>query len=428
MKPNAIQFNPEAADGATYRHENVRSRDSSVKCAVRLIRMAFAISVCSAGSISAGEWNTVDYLVDAFPTSVVSINGDVFVAGDGDLGDGRVGGVISKSSDHGETWQDQVHQDTLSFEAAAVQTVSSGLAAVEHHLVVSGEGKIKRSLDGGDTWEIVDQVPSEIMVRSVAIDNMGNIFVAGSGERQVAVTTGKKTTFERRGCWAVRRISRDAALGSGEYGKNTLFLDDTARGGNTWPAEVFCTEGRVIIAGQSGGYWHVKQSVNGGQNWATLDDFRSTTGYVSAAAAVQVDGDGNIWVAGYGVGAPIGKGRTAFHPYSWIVRKGVPQVNGTIAFTTVDTFELEPSPRPRAESILIDSSGNVYVTGNASLEGLTRWVTRRLRTGAAHWETVDNVRGISTSRIAEDSSGNIFIAGCTPENSFNWTVRRQLAD
>lgn len=398
---------------------------------MRLIRtasFALALSVCSVLSSSAGEWDSVDYLADAFPTAVVSINGDVFVTGDVDLGNGSIMAVISKSTDQGDSWYDLTFPDTPTFEAAAVRTIGGGAVPVEHHLVLSGGGQIRRSLNAGVTWEIVDQLPGGMAVRSITIDSAGNIYVAGSASKLFTIGTGKKTTRESRSYWVVRRIARDAELGAGDEGKSTFHLDDTARGGNTWPTEAICDGSSVIIAGRSGGYWHVRRSDDQGQSWALLDDHQEHVGYTSVAEALTVDSQSNLWVVGYGLRPPIGKGRSAFNPSSWLVRKGTPNGNGTYTFTTINTFEIQPSSWTAARGILIDGSGNVNVTGDAVSDGEYRWVTRTLPTGSSTWASRDNAPGFTTTRIASDLSGNLYVAGCAPENGWLWTVRRQLAD
>jgi hypothetical protein len=118
---------------------------------------------------------------------------------------------------------------------------------------------VRRSTDGGRTWQTVDTVytnqgPSYYFgqAHSIAADSHGYLYVAGA----IAVP----------------------------------------------------------YKGSSGWEWLVRRSTNGGNSWSTVDSYQLAPGDNSRATAIVADSAGNIYVAGYG-------NSTFYGSEYWIVRE-----------------------------------------------------------------------------------------------------------
>ena len=402
-----------------------------------LVAVSFAIG-CSS-SLLASDFTTVDSVPNGWATKVTAdASGNVFVAGDVSA-NGVTQAVISKTSDAGATWTYSALPQLSAgshLAARSVQVIDAdtGTIGTENHLVLAGISAngghmVVRSLDGGQNWETVDFPAFSTMSEArVAVDQGGNIYVAGSITRAFTVGSGRKATTENRAFWAVRRIARDAEPGTGQSGKVTYELSETARGAVSIPDDIICAGNAVYVAGSSGGYWHVRRSGTGGAPWSVIDDFRYNANNSSAARSLAADGQGNLWVVGKGSRETIGKGANAVTPAYWITRKGVPLGNGGFSFGTVDTFELDPNQYTTAWGVAVDGADNVHVTGFARRSSSTpqsRWITRRLAAGSNSWVTTDDAGGAGHG-IAADLADNIFAIG-NADGVADWSVRRQLA-
>jgi hypothetical protein len=186
---------------------------------------------------------------------------------------------------------------------------------------------VRRSQDGGSTWATVDGAIYGAP-RGIGADASGNIYVVGSSVPPVSV--------------------------------------------NQIPAADLPL---------SGSHWIVRKSSDGGNSWATVDDFLpcvtvSTHPLVTqcavgaAANAIATDAYGKVFVVGclqpYGATA----GQT-----QWVVRENP---GGTGTWTTVDTFQYVPNQESAPAAIAADALGNVFVGGFCVDSASTvHWLVRK---------------------------------------------------
>jgi hypothetical protein len=390
-----------------------------------ILLLCSAVSTCAQGE----AWTTVDDIEGGDEhCAAVDRAGNVFVAGS--LSEGGVGyGFVTKTTDFGATWENIVEHQLGGISGIATATVEVQPGTFENHLIIAinynGQWVTKRSLDAGITWETVDvftHSTSSNNVRpnvwSAAIDNSGNIYVVGHAMRKTVVKNKTSSAYY----WLVRKIAKDAPS-SGEFGKFTFDLFDTANGGNSWPHGVVCVGSDVFIAGTSGDRWQVRKGSGSGAQWSLVDDFRYDPNYPSQANAIAADSSGNLYVVGTGRRA-VGRAAIGY----WIVRKG----NSATAdsFQTIDRFELESNRHSAANGVCVDSRGDVHVTGFASVTVGTyqpgRWITRQLSEVTQQWATTDHFylteAGGSAGRDTVAAPGNIFAFGGA--SGHEWISRR----
>jgi hypothetical protein len=163
---------------------------------------------------------------------------------------------------------------------------------------------VRKSTDGGANWQTVDNFVYDTNGRgvsqafAVAGDASGNVYVVGHGTTTTATTVKKTTTY-------------------------TVGPD----------------------------HWIVRKSGNGGATWTTSDDFQLSSAANSVARAIDVDGSGNVYVAGYASDG------TNTHS---IVRT---IVGG--AWTTSDDYLATTSSGSFA--FTVDAAGNLYTGGSSKL-------------------------------------------------------------
>jgi hypothetical protein len=174
---------------------------------------------------------------------------------------------------------------------------------------------VRRSLDGGATWETVDStIQGE--ARGIGADASGNIYVVGATEIGVYTTCGPANGMS----------SKETGCGS---------------------------------------HWIVRRSSDGGNSWTTVDDFcpcvtlsthplKMQCG-AAGANAIASDSKGNLFVVGT-------MSSTCSSPPapSWLVRE-YSVTTGT--WTNVDTFQYSPNYASAAGAVAADASGNVLVAG-----------------------------------------------------------------
>jgi len=132
----------------------------------------------------------------------------------------------------------------------------------------------------------------------------------------------------------------------------------------------------IYTVGSSNSNWIVRKSTDAGSIWNTIDTFAS-----SSAADLALDSSNNIFV--------VGTDQT-----SWFVRKST---DDGANWSTVDKFQFSTtekaccSPASVAQSIIIDLSDNVYVSGYAQeSSGKGHWLVRKSTDGGKSWTTVDD--------------------------------------
>jgi hypothetical protein len=372
-------------------------------------------------------WQTVDdfQLVPGYQSIVQAMakdpSGNLYAAGYAVI-DAKADevAVIKKSSDGGATWS---VMDAFSHGAAKSWVSYSGItsdaagtlyAAGYDSYTPNGSWFVRRSLDGGLTWQTVDTLNLSVTAspHAVATDAAGNVFVAGADH----------------GSWIVRK--------SADGGNSWSTTDSFNPGNGAYASGVFChpTAG-IFVAGYGTAtsgtgrrtttqqYWYVRRSLNGGATWTTVDAYVGGT-----ANGIGADASGNIHAVGY-------------NGTHWIVRKSV---NGGTSWATVDDFLLcvttTSSTKPYgtqtycynayAHGFGADANGNLFVAGHCSSAAGTQWLVRANPGGTGSWQTVDTFQytaggGNVAFSVVGDNSGHVFVGGwASSATGGHWLVRK----
>ncbi len=276
--------------------------------------------------------------------------------------------------------------------------------------------------------------------RAIAVDGPGNVFVTGvTWSSDFPTQNGADTTFGAGVPNAfVTKFDTDGALiwstflGSDDEG-NGIALDDS---GNIYVAGFansndFPTPGGPYTTCKNGDACVAKLDTSGAPLWGTFLGGSSH----DEASAVAVDGSGNICVTGYTESSnfPTPNGRDT-HYHSSQSTNGeafVTKFNtgGAIAWSTYhagSTFDW-------GLGITADSDGNVYVTGftyssnfpTANAAQATYgdlgdgFVSKFDTSGSLLWSTFLGGAGLDQGNgIALDSSGNVYVTGATESAGF----------
>jgi len=261
---------------------------------------------------------------------------------------------------------------------------------------------IKYNSSGVEQWASLysGQLGDFDLASSLAVDNSGNAYVTG----------------------------RCGANGSGEYltikydsDGDTLWTrkyDGPANGVDEADAIVLDESGNVYVTGRSLGntsgydYATIKYNPSGDTLW--IRRYNGTANDIDEAYAIAVDVLGNVYVTGEsnGAGTSIDYLTIKYNSSGdviWTQRYNGPEFAWDIAY-----------------SITVDDLGNAYVTGesNGGSPGYIDYATVKYNaSGIEQW--VKRYNGPVNSgdygkRIAVDDSGNVYVAGYSPGNEFNY--------
>jgi hypothetical protein len=158
----------------------------------------------------------------------------------------------------------------------------------------------------------------------------------------------------------------------------------------------------------------VMRSGDAGATWQTIEDYTYPSATATGFVKFGVDAAQNLYAMG---SAALGTSGT-----HWLVRQSAYQAaTGTwAAWQTVDDFEYATGWDSGAQAgFAEDSSGNIYVAGYAynpsgSQAGLDVWLVRESSNGGATWQTVDTYQydGYSTPAMGIASTpAGVFVAG-----------------
>jgi len=152
------------------------------------------------------------------------------------------------------------------------------------------------------------------------------------------------------------------------------------------------------------------------QTWQTVDDFQYAADRSAQAWALAKDPLGNIYVAG------IGNDVAGDHALVMKSSDG----GSTWSTLPVDDFT-GVGNGAWYSGITSDSAGSLFAAGGYADEsaGTYHWLVRRSQDVGITWQTIDDVTGESTTAIATDGTGNIYVAGY---GSGYWIVRKGTPD
>lgn len=292
---------------------------------------------------------------DISPVLAQDSNGNLYAAGFSFDTLGNTHWIIRKSSDSGLTWN-----TVDDFKSSGSAAIATGFTSdINGNIYSVGYGSTKRtgyhwyvrkSDNAGLTWSIVDdfQFSPSTAAEAAAItsDSTGNLYASGSANNNWVV---RKSTDSGITWSTVDSFQNDGNLAESQYiisdSKSYLYSVGTAY--NTYP---------------EGSKWVVRQSIDNGITWKTVDDFQFMPTQLAEARSVTVDTKGNVYVLGSAQDAD------GFH---WITRKSIDD-GGT--WTTIDKFQLKGNKMASGNTIWTDANGNIFTAGMAG----NRWIIRKL--------------------------------------------------
>src|SRR5262249_23939283 len=131
--------------------------------------------------------------------------------------------------------------------------------------------------------------------------------------------------------------------------------------------------------------WIVRRSLNGGNTWQTVNTFQLTSGWASAAG-IAADASGHLYVVGNALGAAV-KGNSWRH---WVVRRSADGGNSwaTIDDFQLDTNNNSYARRfVAAANGTFYVAGSALVGPNDGTFRNSHWVVRKSVNGGATWTT-----------------------------------------
>ena len=182
---------------------------------------------------------------------------------------------------------------------------------------------------------------------SIAVDGSGNVYVTGNSVGSGTSTDYATIKYNSSGVqqWVARY---NGPPGNSGDVANSIAVDGS---GN-----VYAT-GNSYGSGTSSDYATVKYNSSGVQQW--VERYNGPGNLGDKATSLEVDGSGNVYVTGYSEGIGTGTDYATIKYNSTGVQQWVLRYNGT------------GNASDEGNSIAVDGSGNVYVTGHSEGIGLS---------------------------------------------------------
>ncbi|HWA05080.1 MAG TPA: SBBP repeat-containing protein [Ignavibacteria bacterium] len=258
---------------------------------------------------------------------------------------------------------------------------------------------IKYGSDGNIQWLQKYNGPGDSTDsgNSITVDGSGNVYVTGS-----SFGSGTKSDFI-----TVKYNSSGVQQWAQRYDGPTNGTD------NAYNLKVDAS-GNVYVTGSSDNgpaqndYYTIKYNSSGVQQWAQR--YNGTGNSFDSPSSLAIDNSGNVYVAGYSSGVGTG--------YDYV----------TIKYNSAGTMQWEQrynGPGNSTENVFslkVDGSGNVYITGfsGGSGSGNDFATIKYNSAGVQQWLQRYNgsANGYDIARsLVLDDSGNVYVSGFTTETS-----------
>lgn len=231
--------------------------------------------------------------------------------------------------------------------------------------------------------------------RSLSVDASGNVYITGRSLGSGGVFDMDFTTIKYNSAGGQQWVARYNGPGNEADETNALAVD---------------ASGNLYVTGWSrgsltnGDYATIKYDVNGNEQWVAR--YNGPGNSFDEARALALDADGNVYVTG-GSG---GSGTLSDYATIKYDANGIEQ--------WVARFDGPASGGDAAFDLAVDGSGNTYVTGSISVENEENAIdlaTIKYNAGGiGQWIATYNGPGNSFDRginVVLDSSGNVYISG-----------------
>ena len=281
-------------------------------------------------------------------------------------------------------------------EAYSITVDSSGNVYVTGYSIGSGTSRdyctIKYNSLGGTVWVRRYNGPGngDDEAYSIAVDGSGNVYV--TGRSYGSGTNYDYCTIKYNSAGVQQWVARYNGPGNGGDVAYSLVVDNT---GN-----VYVTGGSIGV-GTLSDYCTIKYNFEGVQQWVARYNGQGNS--IDNANAIAIDESGNVYVTGVSYSGT---------DYNYCTLK----YNSIGIQQWVAVYDGPGNDYDEAKSIVLDASSNVYVTGYSvgsgtggdyctikyNSEGVQQWVARYNGPG----NDVDDANS-----IAVDGSGNLYVTG-----------------
>jgi hypothetical protein len=277
---------------------------------------------------------------------------------------------------------------------------------------------VRRGTHGGTNWSTADTCtfPGSSSYFSspqgITADTAGNVYVAGV----VYYTNGTYAWTVRKGIGGTNWFTVDSFSPGGYGWAQGVFAHPTAGLFAVGKADnIVISKNKEYISTA----WMVRRSLDGGTNWATVDVFQISSGYYAMAYGVGADQSGNLYVVGQ-ANLLVRPGWYA----TWAVRKSTD--GGNTWATVDDFQLCTTCPARATGFAADSKGNLFVAGQAESSSGAWIWIVRENIGGNSGWATSDNFPvGYEPHAIAADSLGNVFAGGfCDCSTGVNWLVRK----
>jgi len=224
---------------------------------------------------------------------------------------------------------------------------------------------------------------------SIAVDPFGNVYVTGF--TSVGTTDWDYATIKYNSSGAQQWVQR--------YDGPRHFYDEAQSIAVDASGNAYVTGYSWGIAGQSSDYVTIKYNSSGVQQWIQI--YNGTINSNDEATSIAVDAFGNVYVTGSSKGTG--------YDYATI------KYNSSGVQQWVQRYSNTGNNNDNATSLIIDVSGNVYVTGSSVGLGTGNdYATIKYNSsGVQQWvQRYNNIAGFDyPMSIGLDASGNAYVTG-----------------
>lgn len=248
---------------------------------------------------------------------------------------------------------------------------------------------IKYDSSGVQQWVARYRNPGEDWANCVKVDNLGYVYVSGYSRGDTTYNDIATVKYNSSGVqqWVVRYN------GPGNRGDSAI-------------AMVVDNIGNVYVTGTSWGgastgydYITIKYNSSGVQQWCSR--YNGSGNGTDIANSIAVDSFGNVYITGY---------TWSGSPNYWDF--------ATIKYNSAGiqqwVMKYQNGSQDWAYSLVLDNSGNVYVTGMTNPVLRFHFATIKYSPdGVQQWVVISNVTegGETPIGVAVDSIGNVYVAG-----------------